>query len=275
MGVRQGSGDSLLGVVPLVLRLGWDPPRPQAALDLLNLPVSPVPGRIARKLRKALDNWPAVGSEAWDAALAEGLAEIEDEGYRESVASRLAILMKPCARRRDDMPAAEIHRRVEAVGEWLRARRAAQEAGGDSQRKAADWGAALEQCRLVLSVLDAMELERLTPPELDGLAAEATAAVGSSSALLGRGRSGCGRPSRGPGRSRSACGVVEIRQRLGAGDHPLAGVGRGAARPGGPRCRAAGAGARGRGRGRALAAAASGDRKLASARLPPPWRGRS
>jgi ATP-dependent helicase/nuclease subunit B len=202
-GSEAGGGDSVLGVLPLVLRLGWDPPRPQAALDLLNLPVSPVPGRIARRLRRALVNWPAVGSEAWDAALAEGLAEIEDEGYRQSVTSRLAILMKMRARRREDMPAAEIHRRVEAVAEWLRARRAAQEAGEEPHGKPADWGAALEQCRLVLSVLDAMGLEGLAPPELDGLAAEATAAVGSSrrfSAEAGLAAVGCPGALVGPAR---------------------------------------------------------------------------
>ena len=175
-GSLGGSGDSLLGVLPLVLRLGWEPPRPEAALELLNLPISPVPGRVARRLRRALDDRPAVGSEVWDEALAEGLAEIEEEADREKVESRLAVLLQPIAARDENMPSGEIHRRVEAVLEWSRARRAMAESRGEAEAASAGWRSAVQQCSLLLQVLEAMESERLTPPELDGLAAEVTAA---------------------------------------------------------------------------------------------------
>ena len=49
----------LLQVLPLVLEMGWQPPNPQRALELLTLTVSPVPRMIARHLAEALQNWPA------------------------------------------------------------------------------------------------------------------------------------------------------------------------------------------------------------------------
>lgn len=190
-----GSGDSVLAVVPLVLRLGWDPPRPEAALDLLNLPFSPVPKRVAWRLRKALDDWPAVGSEAWDEGLAAGLAGIEDETYRDRAASRLAVLLRPAAARSEGMPAAEVQRRVDVVLDWSRVRRAVAGARGGEEAISAGWDAVAQQCRLLLQVLEAMGPERLTPPELDGLAAEVTDAVaGAAPYAAEAGLAAVGRP---------------------------------------------------------------------------------
>ncbi|MDH3308700.1 MAG: hypothetical protein OEO77_14450, partial [Acidimicrobiia bacterium] len=64
---------ALLQVLPLVLALGWEPADPQRAIELLTLPVCPVPFAVRRRLQDALREWPAVGSEVWDAGLAEGL----------------------------------------------------------------------------------------------------------------------------------------------------------------------------------------------------------
>ena len=47
----------------------------------------------------------------------------------------------------------------------------------ESGQRPPAWGEAVEQCRLLLAVLESMGLETLTPPELDGLAAEAAAAA--------------------------------------------------------------------------------------------------
>jgi hypothetical protein len=166
---------SLLAILPLVLQLGWEPPDPQAALDLLNLPITPVPGRIAWRLRKALDAWPAVGSEKWDWGLAEGLAELESEDYREDVTARLTALLEPRVSRSVPYPVAEIQRRVDAVRSWIAARAAMADAvAGRVDRS---WKAVLDQGRLLLSVIDATGRESLEAPELARVVAEATAAV--------------------------------------------------------------------------------------------------
>jgi hypothetical protein len=174
-GSSAGERGSLLAILPLVLQLGWEPPDPQAALDLLNLPITPIPGRIAWRLRRALDAWPAVGSEEWNRGLAEGLAELEGDDYRKEVAVRLTALLEPRVSRSGSYPAAEIHRRVDTVRSWLSARAAmASPAVGHFDRS---WRAVLDQGRLLLSVVDASGRESLEGPELARIVAEATAAV--------------------------------------------------------------------------------------------------
>ncbi len=84
----QGA-NSLLHVLPLIIELGWWPVDPAVALDLLTLPDSPVPLGVARRLDRALREWPAVGGDAWDTALDDALQAIEDEQRRERVAHRL------------------------------------------------------------------------------------------------------------------------------------------------------------------------------------------
>jgi hypothetical protein len=61
----MGGGSTLLEILPLVLALGWKPASPEDAAALLGLPESPVPRGIRNRLRRALAQWPAVGSEAW------------------------------------------------------------------------------------------------------------------------------------------------------------------------------------------------------------------
>jgi hypothetical protein len=166
---------SLLAILPLVLQLGWEPPDPQAALDLLNLPITPVPGRIAWRLRNALDALPAVGSEKWSQGLSEGLAELEGDDYRNDVAARLTALLEPRVSRSVPYPVEEIRRRVDAVSSWLAARAAV--ASSVEGHLDGSWRPVLDQGRLLLSVIDATGRESLEAPELARVVAEATATV--------------------------------------------------------------------------------------------------
>ena len=76
---RLGAGSAsrwrpALQVLPLALTLQTGPQDPQTALELLTLPVCPVPHRIRRALVNALSDQPAVGSPRWIEALDENLA---------------------------------------------------------------------------------------------------------------------------------------------------------------------------------------------------------
>lgn len=55
-----------LQVLPLSLALCWDPVDPQALLDFLSLPVSPIPQRAASALAAALAEEPGIGSNRWE-----------------------------------------------------------------------------------------------------------------------------------------------------------------------------------------------------------------
>jgi len=57
--------NTLMQILPLTLAMAWNPPDPQRALELLILPTSPIPRGIARRLSHALQEYPAVGSDAW------------------------------------------------------------------------------------------------------------------------------------------------------------------------------------------------------------------
>lgn len=125
-GARQvGGGSSVLEVLPLVLALGWKPAAPDDAAALLSLPESPVPRGIRNRLRRALREWPAVGSGVWEAAFEHGLDAIEDAERRTRVRERLrGIFEGTVDRSGPGYPVAELRRRIALVREWLRSRRA-------------------------------------------------------------------------------------------------------------------------------------------------------
>ena len=66
--------------MPLVIELGWAPADPAAVHALIALPRGPVPRSVGGRLRSALDEWPAVGSEKWNEGLRRALDRIGDEG---------------------------------------------------------------------------------------------------------------------------------------------------------------------------------------------------
>lgn len=72
MGAEQASlAHPVLQLLPLILRLSVQPVDPALLLDLLALPVGPIPRRAARRLAAALAEEPGLGSGAWEGAIAE------------------------------------------------------------------------------------------------------------------------------------------------------------------------------------------------------------
>ena len=111
-----------LQVLPLVLALQTGPQDPQTALELLTLPISPVPRGMRKALVTALSNQPAVGSPLWNEALEGALAK-HGERYPDAdidmVRARINTML-PIAPARE-IDAAKVVGVIEAVEAWLRA----------------------------------------------------------------------------------------------------------------------------------------------------------
>ncbi|MEW6078387.1 MAG: PD-(D/E)XK nuclease family protein [Thermodesulfobacteriota bacterium] len=113
--------NALLQILPLVLEMAWSPPDPQRALELLMLPVSPIPRGIAFRLIRALQNYPAVESEEWRRALDTGLQEIPDTSRLKNLKNRLEAIFNPCIRDKQ-YPVTEVHTRIDLLRNWARGR---------------------------------------------------------------------------------------------------------------------------------------------------------
>ena len=136
--LRRPGSDPLLQVLPLVIGLGWCPQSPNLALELLALPNTPVPPGISRKLDWALRQWPAVGSDEWNAGLQAGLESISDGDRRQRVSERLSTLLTGTVDG-DEYPLTELERRLAVLTVWVQGR-CASDGDGESQ-----WGNVLQQ----------------------------------------------------------------------------------------------------------------------------------
>lgn len=161
-----------LQILPLVLDLGWLPQDPQRAYELLSLPSSPVPSELRWRLRRALAEWPAVDSDEWREALAEGLAAIEEPHRRDRVKQRMDVLWDARIPRRANFPVAELVRRVAVLRTWVAGRMAVAETDG------AMWGAAAAQCGTLLDLVQHSGLVDLSAAQLRHLVIEATEGAG-------------------------------------------------------------------------------------------------
>jgi len=65
----------ILQLLPLLCELLWEPLDPYRLLELLTLPVTPIPRRAGRKLAEAVAASPGIGGKVWKAAL----QELEDD----------------------------------------------------------------------------------------------------------------------------------------------------------------------------------------------------
>ncbi|MGE5359155.1 MAG: PD-(D/E)XK nuclease family protein [Bacteroidales bacterium] len=157
-----------LQVLPLVVDLGWTPQDPQRAYELLSLPSGPVPGDVASSLRSALAKWPAVDSDKWQAALAEGLDKIAAVERRERVKRRLDVLWDGRVARSGSYPAAEVVRRATMVRTWLAGRTAV------ADTDAPTWRVAVSQCDALLDLVQHSGLAGFTAAQLRHLVVEAT-----------------------------------------------------------------------------------------------------
>ena len=164
------AGDALLQILPLVLAVSWEPQDSKAMQELLSLEDSPVPRTLAKRLVRALMDWPAVGSEDWERATESGLAGIEDEERRRRVAERLEILLGPCAAG-NESPITALEDRISALITWMRGRLTG---AGDQEDR---WIDALQQVTAFQKLYRATGLDSFSRPLLDRLIRCATEQV--------------------------------------------------------------------------------------------------
>ncbi len=151
--------NALRQILPLVLEMAWSPPDPQRALELLILPVSPIPRSIAFRLIRALQNYPAVGSEDWHRALADGLQNITDTNRRNNLKKRLEAIFNPSIGGKQ-YPAAEIRLRIELLRAWARGR-LRNDTSGDI-----DWHPLIAQLENAGRMIDLSGLKSFTAPQI-------------------------------------------------------------------------------------------------------------
>lgn len=163
--------NSLLEILPLVLAAAWNPPDPQRALELLTLPISPIPRAIAGRLVEALRQWPAVDSDGWSAALAAGIEAFPDLETRQRLEQRLKPLLSPTVDG-PEFPVEEAKHRTAVVQRWIR---------GHLQGEVSScepWEAALQQCLEFQRLVETVGLTNLTRSQLQQLVQQATSAAG-------------------------------------------------------------------------------------------------
>lgn len=152
--------DPIAQVLPLVIHLAWAPQRPQDALQLLHLPESPVPRTVSWHLDRALRDWPAIGSKAWQTALQKGLESIEDVDRRKRLTARLAVLFG-VATQGDECKTEALLERVDVLTGWMQGRLSLRES------QAPRWASAIDQARLFKQMVEATGLASLSRPMCD------------------------------------------------------------------------------------------------------------
>ncbi len=113
----------VLQVLPLSLALCQSPVDPQALLDFLSLPVTPIPRRAASRLSQALTQEPGLGSSAWEKACEKLFEEENDpEGVlRERIGLWLHGERWESV---DAIPTALVRTRAGMVAQWAASRAA-------------------------------------------------------------------------------------------------------------------------------------------------------
>ncbi len=165
---RHARDNALMQILPLVLALGWAPPDPERALELLTLPDGPIPRGIAWRLARALHQQPAVDSDPWRAGLRDGLAAIASADDRPRLEARLGALFDARVRRGGTYPAVEVRRRLDLLDPWVRGRMTTAPAD-----RLPAWTALLRAGLALRQLVDASALDALEAPELERFVEEA------------------------------------------------------------------------------------------------------
>jgi hypothetical protein len=163
----------ILSVLALALRLRWQPLDPLHLLEFLTHPVSPVGGRLRRRLAKVVAEFPGIGSTAWNDAIAKVRTRLQTEHRTDAkqlnseltrVASDLADWINaPRFASTTGAPGSALTATCQAVEQWARERaltRASEAERGQflaAATQAAELGALLQ------------ELPSVTPAEVDRL----------------------------------------------------------------------------------------------------------
>ena len=150
--------NTLMQILPLTLSMAWDPPDPQRALELLILPISPVPRGIARRLSRALQEYPAVGSDAWNSALKDGLDAIEDKSARNRLKKRIDTIFG-ASFKGSQYPVTEIKARIDLLRSWAKGRMPKDE-------PAYQWQALIAQLENCRRIVELSGLSHFTAPQI-------------------------------------------------------------------------------------------------------------
>jgi hypothetical protein len=159
-GAREAGAS--VGLVRLVLECAFAPMDPMQLHDLLCAEPGPVPRGVGWWLARVLASLPGRGGAAWNAALAEGLARLDDDDRRERVARRLDELLRPVVDRAGFLSPEQVRARLRALTGWALG------------RVDAEPGLALvvAMAEGVLEVIERLGLERVGRAELRRLCDE-------------------------------------------------------------------------------------------------------
>ena len=158
-----------LQVLPLVLSLLWAPKNPQRMLELLSLPVSPLPRRLRTALLEALSQAPGVGGKTWAEAWRKVAAASDDPGGTEHTVREW--LDRPVFNPADGVPAAVVREVADRVAGWARTRASSADEG-----EADTLATAAAQARQLGQILVGRGEERLAKTQVDQLLRDVTRA---------------------------------------------------------------------------------------------------
>ena len=162
-GTRNTAG-ALPQLAPLVLRLHWDPFDPQAWLEFLLHPISPLSRRLTFKLARTLNQTPSRRSPAWTEAIESALNSAADETERKRLSTQLDLWLVP-ATFSDSAPGAVLAETARKLATWMGKR-----SGAPDLPDASQWRAACEALHRLSNALASFEV--LSRAELERLLAE-------------------------------------------------------------------------------------------------------
>ena len=114
-----------LQILPLWLETLWKPFDPQRFLELLLLPCTPIPKKLARELVKALQSEPGYGGNAWNGAwenVKKGFAEDGEGGELPKIESVWTMLNGKCFRSEKEVSSEDISGHCDFLTKRLSAR---------------------------------------------------------------------------------------------------------------------------------------------------------
>ena len=160
---------SILQILPVCLRMRWAPRSMQSLLDFLLLPEAPVPAAVRHRMASALEEFPGIGSEAWEESLAKAKAWVADafgekaEGLWQGY---LAWLVPAASDPKEGMPLEDVLAACGDIEEWAQAK------GGQRAGKGEDaplLRVLAAQAREFAGMARAAGLARFTRPVLESM----------------------------------------------------------------------------------------------------------
>ena len=169
-----------LQLLPLVVRLLWEPLDFKALLQFLTHPVGPIRGFARHTLAQKMAEYPGIGGAAWNTAIASIAAHYGDDGH--GVVAEIAFWLEGERFSAHDLAPLElVQARVERLAQFYLQRLA----DADPLRRAS-WAVGHAQADAAVHALQALQrqgVRRLAADTLDRIVSQATA-QGSDNPLL-------------------------------------------------------------------------------------------